>query len=161
MAAVELTRLPDWKPRLARLVNDWRGLPYRYGETDCGCFMLAAVEAVTGVDLLPGVERPRHWIAAAKFFIARGWDDGVEDMMAALVGAGSEEVYGLLSGDVVSYEEGGDLHLAVRVGDTALTPSIVGLRSVPSERWRKAWRIGHSEPPPRAREGGPRLVPEG
>jgi hypothetical protein len=134
-----LTRREDWQPRLVELANQWRLRPYRYGESDCGCFMLAAVEAVTGIDLLPGVERPRGWIAAARFFIARGWDD-VEGMMNALVGPSSREQD--RPGDVISYEEGGDLHLAVRVGDVYLTPGRDGLRMISLRMRRRAWRIG-------------------
>lgn len=141
---MELKRLDDWRPRLIALGNAWRNRPYRYGESDCGCFMLAAVESVTGTDLLPGVKRPCSWIAAAKFFIERGWHNGVEDMMLELVGPpelnGPE---GARQGDVVSYEEGGDLHLAVLVGTSvALTPGLDGLRIVSPSLWRKSWRIG-------------------
>lgn len=45
-----MTRLPDWRPRLAAYVQDaWRK-PFRYGEHDCSLFAAGAVEAMTGVN---------------------------------------------------------------------------------------------------------------
>jgi len=135
-----MQRLDDWEKRLIALANEWRTRPYVYGISDCGCFAQAAIEAVTGVALLSDVERPRGWLSAAKFMIAHGWDS-VEDMATELLGAPVEPS---LSGpgDIVSFSEGGESHLAVRVGSVALSPSGKGLIVVAAGSWRRAWKVG-------------------
>ena len=136
-----LVRRPDWEQRLVALVRERRTMAYRYGVNDCGTFMLDAVATMTGVDLLPGVTRPTGWLSAAKFFIARGWDD-VEDMATELLG---EPVGPAASrpGDVVSFERDDELHLAVRVGSDAVTPTQLGLDVVMAAQWRRrAWLVG-------------------
>lgn len=136
----ELTRRPDWERRLAAVVNGNRDRPYGYGVFDCAIFARMAVEAVTGVELLAGIDPPKGWLGAAKFMIARGWDD-VEAMATELIGAPCE-AHLSRRGDLVSFREGGELHLAVRVGGEALTPSSLGLRTVGPSHWCRAWKIG-------------------
>lgn len=135
-----LTRLSDWQQRLVKTVNERRLMPYVYGRTDCACFVQAAVLAVTGTMLLAGVEKPKGWIGAAKFMLANGWED-VEQMATAVLGP---PVSADLSrpGDVVSFELAEELHLAVRVGDAALTPAGEGLQVVDRLAWRNAWLVG-------------------
>jgi hypothetical protein len=135
----DLVRVEGWEGRLAALANDWRHRPYAYGLTDCGRFMIEAVTAVTGEVLLEGVTWPRGWLGVAKFMIANGWDS-VEDTMDDLLPP--MEVAGLRRGDVVSFELGGEMHLAVRIGDTALTPGVAGLEAFGASTWRRAWRVG-------------------
>lgn len=134
----DLQRLDGWQFRLIGLANHWRNKPYAYGLTDCGRFMLSAVVETTGVDLLPGVEWPRGWLGVAKWMIANGWDSVEAVMDDLLPPIPVEETRG---GDVVSFEMGGEFHLAVRFGDTALTPGTDGLISVGSG-WHRAWRVG-------------------
>lgn len=136
-----LVRLPDWQTRLVRVANARRGKPYEYGLTDCWCFAREAVEATTGVVLLPGVESPKGWLAAAKAMMARGWSD-VEEMMTALLGEPLGDPLASRPGDIVSYMVGGEFHLAVRVGDTALSPQRVGLQVIGRSSWRRAWKVG-------------------
>lgn len=136
-----LQRRPDWQERLAQVVNERRSLPYVYGSTDCFCFMRAAVEAVTGVLLLPDLELPRTWMAAAKTMLAHGWES-IPDMGTALLGPALADPFATGPGDVVCYEQAGDLHLAVRVGDAALAPAAEGLMVVERGRWRLGWKVG-------------------
>ena len=136
-----MTRLPDWQARLSSLANARRNVPYQYGMTDCWCFARAAVEATTGVVLLPGVESPKGWLAAAKAMMSRGWSD-VEEMMTALLGEPLEDPLAARAGDIVSYEFGGEHHLAVSFGDEALSPQQVGLQVIRRASWRRAWRVG-------------------
>ena len=136
----EPVRREDWERRLADLVNRTRATPYRYGTFDCAVFARMGVEAVTGVELMPGVEVPKGWLGVAKFMIARGWDD-VEAMATELLGRPCEPHLSR-RGDIVSFLEGGEKHLAVRAGSEALTPSPVGLRVVAPSHWRNAWRVG-------------------
>lgn len=46
-----MTRLPDWRARLAAYVAPLWRTPFQPGQLDCGLFAAGAVEAVTGVDL--------------------------------------------------------------------------------------------------------------
>lgn len=137
----KLERLPDWEQRLIDTANERRTLPYAYGVNDCGCFAQAAIKAVTGVTLLEGIELPRGWLAAAKFMMARGWSN-IEDTMTDLLGQPMDDPQQSRRGDIVSYEEGGEFHVAVRVGDCALTPAIGGLAVIPASRWRRWWKVG-------------------
>lgn len=134
----DLQRLDGWQQRLIALANEWRNKPYAYGLTDCGRFMLSAVKEVTGVDLMPGVEWPRGWLGVAKWMIANGWDS-VEAVMDDLLP--SMPVKQSRGGDIVSFERGGEFHLAVRFGDTALTPGADGLIVIGAP-WHRAWRVG-------------------
>lgn len=99
-----------------------------------------AVAAVTGIELLAGIDPPKGWLGAARFMISRGWAD-VEEMAEDLLG---QSVAADLSrrGDIVSYADGGELHLAVRVGDQAVAASPTGLVVVPRVHWRRAWLVG-------------------
>lgn len=137
---MQLSRLPEWERRLADLINRNRATPYRYGTFDCAVFARMAVEAVTGVELMPGVEVPKGWLGVAKFMIARGWDD-VEAMATELLG-GPCEPHLSRRGDIVSFLESGETHLAVRAGSGALTPAASGLVLIDVVRWRNAWRVG-------------------
>lgn len=139
MAPVELTRAADSSSRLIALVNDWRSRPYVYGVTDCWQFALAAVRCQTGVDLMPGVVWPRSLFGAVRIMIENGWEN-INDAMNALLP--SQSVEDARPGDVVSFERGGEHHMAVRVGDTALTPDLRGLMAIDRALWRRAWRVG-------------------
>lgn len=136
---MQLVRLDDWEARLARHANSWRAVEYAYGLTDCTRFAHGAVEAITGVDILPGMQWPTGWISAAKFMIAKGWDS-VEVPVAELL----PELDAVESrrGDIVSYRQGGELHLAVRVADAALAPASRGLFVVERRMWHRAWMVG-------------------
>lgn len=134
-----MERLPDWEPRLIALANDWATRPYVYGVSDCACFAQAAIEAVTGVVLLEGTEKPRGMMGAARFMIARGWES-VEDMATALLGAPLDPRQSR-RGDIVSFVEQ-EPHLAVRVGDVALSPTAGGLVAVEPRHWHLMWKVG-------------------
>lgn len=139
MIRTDLQRLDGWELRLADLANDWRNRPYAYGTRDCARFAQCTTKAITGVTLPEGIDWPTGWIGAAKFMIARGWNS-VEDPMNELLPSAC--VANSKIGDIVSYEAMDELHLAVRVGDTALTPGPVGLVFVERPRWRNAWKVG-------------------
>ncbi len=139
---MELTRLLDWEARLARLVRERRNVPYAYGTNDCATFAQDAVFAVTGIVLLPGVERPRGFLAAARFMISRGWEN-VEEMTTDILGeTSSDDPLRSRRGDIVSFEKGGEKHLAVRVGSEAVSPLDRGLGVIGSRHWARSWKVG-------------------
>lgn len=136
---MQLVRLDDWEARLVHHVNSWRHVEYAYGLSDCTRFAHGAVEAVTGVDILPGMQWPTGWISAAKLMIAKGWDS-IEQPIAELLP--ETEVATARRGDIVSYLAASELHLAVRVGDLALAPASKGLFVVERGLWHRAWAVG-------------------
>ena len=135
----DLVRREDWEERLAALVNEWKHRRYSYGENDCGRFAQSAIAEITGVVLLEGMEWPRTWLGLAKFMIANGWES-VEDTMNGLLPP--MPVPNSRRGDIVSFEAGGELHLAVRVGSESVTPGIEGLVVIDPSRWLRAWKVG-------------------
>lgn len=135
----DLVRFPDWEQRLIVLVNEWRSTEYRYGETDCWQFMLAAVKTQTGETLLPEVIWPKKLIPVIRIMIVHGWND-IEDAMNDLLPP--IEPQASRRGDIISFVHHGENHLAVRAGDTALTPTVQGLAAFESERWNCAWQVG-------------------
>lgn len=140
MATVQLVRRADWSTRLAAVANERRALPYCYGTNDCACFARVAIEAMTGTLLLPEIDPPKGMVAAARVLIRRGWED-VGDMMVELLGPAVDPAVSRI-GDIVSYERGGELHLAVRFGDAALAPSLQGLIIIERADWLRAWAVG-------------------
>src|SRR5262249_49466530 len=114
-------------------------VPYRYGINDCATFACAACAAVTGVTP-EGLDRPPGMLAAAKLMIARGWES-IEDAAIGLLGP-PVDVALSRPGDLVSYAEAAEIHLAVRVDDTAVSPADRGLKLVDRPAWRHAWKVG-------------------
>lgn len=136
---VQLQRLPDWQARLTGCLNARAAMPYRYGVNDCASFAFAAIEAMTGVNIAPS-PMPTGWLAAARLMISRGWES-IEDVATELMGEPVEPAASR-PGDIVSYEEGGERHLAVRIGTSAVTPTPYGSVPIDVDRWCRAWRIG-------------------
>lgn len=136
---MQLVRLDGWEARLIQYANSWRNVEYVYGRTDCTRFAHGSIEAITGVDILPGMQWPTGWISAARFMIAKGWQS-VEDPIAELLP--EMEVAATRRGDIVSYWAGGELHLAVRASDAALAPASRGLFVVDRKQWHRAWMVG-------------------
>lgn len=48
---MQITRLPDWRPRLDAWIAAAQGQVFVYGVQDCALFAAGAVEAMTGIDL--------------------------------------------------------------------------------------------------------------
>lgn len=44
-------RREDWPSALAKVIGEWQGLPFAWGETDCLLFAAACVDAMTGSDI--------------------------------------------------------------------------------------------------------------
>jgi hypothetical protein len=134
-------RLPNWEDRLRDLVNRTCNEPYRYGLFDCWTFASMGVLAVTGVTLLPGVVLPRGWLGAAKFLLKHNLDN-VEELAIAALGILPDDPERARAGDLVLHIVGEEQHLALRVGNAAVTPASDGLVVVERSRWTASWAIG-------------------
>ena len=50
-----LTRLPNWQSLLSAYLVTAAAEPFAYGRFDCGLFVAGAIDAMTGVDVVPGI----------------------------------------------------------------------------------------------------------
>jgi hypothetical protein len=83
---LELTRLPDWDRRLARMVSEIGTAPGIWGQSDCLLTAAAGVEAVTGVDIMrPWRGRYKSEAGAARLMRKEGCTD-VEDVFRDFFG---------------------------------------------------------------------------
>ncbi|RVD13791.1 MAG: hypothetical protein EOS73_15980 [Mesorhizobium sp.] len=81
---LELTRLPDWDRRLARLVNQHKSIPGVWGVSDCLLTVADAVEAITGTDPAADIRgKYKTEAGAARILRKRGFGD-VEMALASL-----------------------------------------------------------------------------
>ncbi len=138
---VILVRRVGWERALVEFIASRRHVPYAYGHNDCCTFVRDAVIALTGTDVMPGVEPPTSRIAGARFLLAGGYGD-VEGLATKIFGQplGAPGFAG--RGDVVSFEADDEMHLAVSIGVMAATPALEGLAWVPLEIWRNGWKVG-------------------
>jgi hypothetical protein len=139
-----VTRRPDWEARLAAVLADARGKPFRTAHHDCGTFAADAITAMTGRDPLAGLrERYRTEAAAPEF---AGWSPVV--LIRALAAD--------LAWQRVPWRQArrGDLAV-IRGADGAACAAIVdlsgrrlaaagpaGLAHFPFDRAVACWRIG-------------------
>lgn len=142
-------RRDGWEARLADVIERARAKSYVLGEHDCFRVACAAVEALTGVDLWPqwaGRYRTRR--EAADLIARYAWKAGAgrgADLFTAAFSRlfGTEPVPVKLArrGDILEYVDR-EPHLAVCMGRAAAALGERGLRFVPVENCRHAWRIG-------------------
>ncbi|MBZ9985661.1 hypothetical protein LB572_00975 [Mesorhizobium sp. BH1-1-5] len=81
---LDLTRLPDWDRRLARVVNRHISLPGEWGVADCLLTFADAVEAVTGTDPAASIRGSYKTARGALGLIKRKGFDDVEAVLASL-----------------------------------------------------------------------------
>lgn len=140
-AGPALKRLPDWPGRMSALVRARRQMPYEYGVNDCATFAVDSVIAVTGVDLAPGVERPKSNVAGGRFLIANGVRT-IEQLFLSILGESWGRTRQARRGDLVCFAAADETHMALVTGREAVTPGPDGLLPVPADLWVRAWKIG-------------------
>lgn len=133
-------RRADWPRRLDGFIRERRSRPYAYGTNDCGVWLLAWTLSATGVELLPGLVPPTTDRAAARFLLARGHRN-IEGLATELLGPSLPSARLAGRGDMVSFEGGGDRHLAIVTGVVAATPGRDELLWVPRALWKRGWKI--------------------
>lgn len=70
-----MRRHPEWEPRLAAVIEAWRGRDYALGTADCGLFAAECVEAVAGERLWPDMGAYRTEAGLAKALKRAGFAD--------------------------------------------------------------------------------------
>lgn len=94
------SRLPDWRARLARFLDDRRGQGFVWGERDCALTVADAVIAMTGRDLAASLRGYRSRAGARLALRARGFDSllGYLDAVAPRAPRGRCGDMGLIAG---------------------------------------------------------------
>lgn len=111
----QLVRRPTWDAELARYLEEWRGRPFVWGESDCGQFIAGALAAVAGVPrarILGDVSEYHDRDGAIR--AARALVSGPMEWMLCRVGAGPLEArlraLGLIGVDAgLAYAQRGDI----------------------------------------------------
>lgn len=80
-----MTRLVDWRGRLAAAIEIYRRAPFAYGAADCALLALAAVEAQTGRDIVPAAWRRYHTELGALRVMRRAGFASLADMAASVL----------------------------------------------------------------------------
>lgn len=136
-----LLRFPDWPSRLSTYIDARRSEPFRWGANDCCTFALeGAVQAITGIDLLPGVRRPTSARSAVLFLKARGHQDS-SGLADELLGLRLSSPRLAQRGDVVAFRSDRGVTLGVSVGSAVAAPGLHGLVFLPRLVVVMAWRI--------------------
>lgn len=137
---LELTRLPDWDQRLARLVERHMQTPGAWGAADCLLTAMDAVEAITGVD--PAAEiRKRYKTSAGAARLLR--KNGFVDLDQALASR-FPEVGRLLAqrGDLAIVERDGVLAVGFVCSHGVAVKVETGLVFVPQTDIKSAFKVG-------------------
>lgn len=136
-------RLPGWEQRLASVLEAYRTRPYRLGVSDCIRLACESVEALTGESywhLLQGRYHDRDSAIRLVHVWGRNWTYA----FSALWGVEASAPLAARRGDILTFEDEHDKHLAVCNGTTAAVygPGGIGFVPITDPRMREAWRIG-------------------
>ncbi|WP_421912725.1 DUF6950 family protein [Mesorhizobium sp.] len=137
---LELTRLPDWDRRLARLVPEIASTPGVWGQTDCLLTVMDVVAEITGFDPAADIRgRYKTESGAARILRKRGFDD-VEMALASLfppVGALMAQ-----RGDVGVVEQDGMLCAGFVCDRGFMVRSEAGCTILPQTAIKSAFKVG-------------------
>lgn len=138
-----VTRLPDWEGRLERFFEACESRRFRYGTFDCCLFGADAIREETGQDPMANLRIYRGMEEARRLLKSLG---GLERAIAD-----SAATFGLKEIPVLMARRGDLVLLGGRTaaagilgldGRMARFPDRQGLRLVPVELCRRAWRVG-------------------
>ncbi|MER9697670.1 hypothetical protein [Mesorhizobium sp. M0146] len=139
---LNLTRLPDWDRRLARVVSSFKDAPGVWGESDCLLTTAAGIEAVTGQDIMaPWRGRYKSEAGAARLMRKEGCLN-VEDVLGKFFGL--PPVGRLLArrGDVGVIERDGDLCAGFMCDRGFLVRTHTGRALLPQTDIKAAFKVG-------------------
>lgn len=142
-----MMRKDGWQSALSAYLLGCAHMPFRYGSLDCGLFVSGAIEAMTGIDVVPGL-RGSYGTRAEAFAAVKSLCGNVT--MAALADTltaahGMPEIPVLLAqrGDVVRLRHGRSASLGIVAmhGTEILTPYAAGILRLPLSHATRAWRV--------------------
>lgn len=139
---LQLTRLPDWDRRLARLASSIGVEPGIWGQSDCLMTAAAGIEAVTGVDIMrPWRGRYKSAAGAARLMRKEGCET-VEEVLGSFFGL--PEIGRLLAmrGDVGVVESDGQLSCGFICDRGFLVRTETGRLLLPQTAIKTAFKVG-------------------
>jgi hypothetical protein len=142
-----LTRLPNWQSALSAYLTSVAAAPFAYGRFDCGLFVAGAVDAMTGVDVVPGVRGAyndrRSAFARVRSLCGAATMEALADHLTAQYGMTEVAPVMARRGDVVQLRRGrsSSLGIVAMHGTEILTPYHGGLLRLPLAHAARAWHI--------------------
>lgn len=86
MTMLDLTRRPDWRPRLFAFVSGLKTLNFKWGSDDCFVTLAAgAVETMTGIDPAAPLRGRYHDAVSAAALLADLGHDGLAGLMRSMM----------------------------------------------------------------------------
>jgi hypothetical protein len=130
-------RLPDWQMRFSDFGKARASMPFSWGSNDCCTFAAAAVEAITGTDLMALVAPYETELAAARLIKDGG---GLQQIAASLLGQPVAPNMAAV-GDVVLFINEGREMLGICNGVNVMAPGESGMVALGMDAAVAAWKI--------------------
>lgn len=102
----------EWERRLNAVVAHHQACPAKWGVSDCWLMAMDAVEAVTGVRILPHLQKYSTEAEGYKVFRKAGFKESVEEALIAALGAPISPL-AAMRGDVGVIERNGAISCGV------------------------------------------------
>jgi hypothetical protein len=140
-------RLDNWQSALSAYLVAAAGTPFGYGRFDCGLFVAGAIEAMTGVDVVPGIRGDYHNRAEAfaivKSICGASTMQALADCLTARHGLQEVSVLCAQRGDPVQLHAGrrSSLGIVAMHGTEILSPYRGGLLRLPLSHATRAWHV--------------------
>ena len=132
-------RYHNWPETLAAFLESRRDLPFAWGANDCCLFVADAVEAITGIDAAAPY-RGRYSTAAGAYRALKKYGTGA---IADAWSAHFTEIptHEIGRGDVVLFDNAGELASAISFGRKLWAVTDHGLITLPLSHAVRAWRV--------------------
>lgn len=139
-----LRRLPDWRPRLGRIIDSAREVPFQWGVFDCALHVCNCIRAITGVDPAANFRGKYSDTAGAAAIYGSSFEDFIA-VQAQLLSLQEIPVTLARRGDVVFVDNAtpqGCVGVVSLDGRYVSCAGEKGIVMVTIDRWRRAWRVG-------------------
>lgn len=140
-----LKRLPDWRPRLGRIIDSAREVPFQWGMFDCALHVSNCIRAMTGCSDPAATFRGKYSDEAGAAAI---YGPSLQQFIASQAQSlGFPEIPVTLArrGDVVFVDNAtpqGCVGVVSLDGRYVSCAGEKGIVMVTIDRWRRAWRVG-------------------
>lgn len=139
-----LKRFPDWRERLARMLESAQQLSFEWGLFDCALHTANCIKAITGVDPAESYRRTYSDAAGAAGIFGDSFEEFLASSFAAL-GMPEIGVTFARRGDAVFVDNDTDQGAVGVVSLDARYVSCVTTKGsvlISIDRWKRAWRVG-------------------